>query len=341
MSRQKIKIRATGIITVLYIFLLAYTIAELITWGIFLQHQNQELTRSQITILGLRVDRIRQADAYQSGLRDILRQEQLHTWQYFGEGGTFLVIILIGAAYVYGSVRKQIRLSLQQLNFMMAVTHELKSPIAVIQLNMETLSKRKLEEDTRQMLLENTIREAHRLNHLCNNMLLASQLESRQYQIVTEKLDLTALVEQCIRENRFRSQTHEISQDLQPGIFLEGDRLMLHLAVNNLVENAVKYSPRGTTISIHLSIRDGNALINVADQGSGIEDEEKKKIFSRFYRIGNENTRRTKGTGLGLYLTRTIVRQHKGSIAVMDNAPKGSIFEIILPGADTGIFNPE
>jgi signal transduction histidine kinase len=335
MTRRKFKfqLRATGVITVFYLFLLCYIIAILVAWGFFLERQNQQITQAQITILGLRTDASRQPVTYRRGLQQIKNQERLHTLQYLGEGGTFLLIILIGAAYVYGAVRRQIKLSSQQLNFMMAVTHELKSPIAVIQLNMETLSKRNLGDEAKSKLLEHTITETYRLNQLCNNILLASQLESRQYRITTETLGMVELLEGCIRENRQRTHSHEIITELEPGTMVNGDRFMLHLAFNNLLENALKYSPAGTRVTVSLTIQDKMAVVRVADQGTGISKEEKKKIFQRFYRVGNENTRLTKGTGLGLYLARTIVRQHGGRIAVMDNAPKGSIFEIIIPAA--------
>ncbi|HUX85194.1 MAG TPA: ATP-binding protein [Chitinophagaceae bacterium] len=333
MKPRKIKIqfRATGFITVLYLFLLSYTIAILVAWGFFLEKQNREYAQAQITILRLRTTLPGADETYQAGLREILRQERLHTLQYFGEGGTFLLIILIGAGYVYGAVRRQIRLSHQQLNFMMAVTHELKSPIAVIRLNMETLSLRTLGEEAKAKLLNHTIMETLRLNQLCNNMLMASQLESRQYQVTRENLDMEALLDHCIRENRPRSNTHEFLAELTPGVMVSGDRFMLHLAFNNLMENAIKYSPPGSSIRVSLTSVGHRAVIQVVDQGSGIPDGEKRKIFNRFYRIGNENTRMTKGTGLGLYLTMAIVKQHRGSISVMDNAPKGSIFEIIFP----------
>ncbi len=327
----KIQLRATGFITVLYLFLLAYTIAILVAWGFFLEKQNREFTQAQVTILRLRTTGPGAQASYQAGLRKILRQERLHTLQYFGEGGTFLLIILIGAAYVYGAVRHQIRLSRQQLNFMMAVTHELKSPISVIRLNMETLSLRNLGEEAKARLVDHTLSETQRLNQLCNNMLMASQLESRQYQLTRENLDMDALLEHCIRENRPLSSSHEFVAELTPGVLVRGDRFMLQLAFNNLMENAIKYSPGGTRILVKLTVLGHRAVIQVADQGFGIPDDEKRKIFNRFYRVGNENTRITRGTGLGLYLTRAIVKQHRGSISVMDNEPKGSIFEIIFP----------
>jgi signal transduction histidine kinase len=107
--------------------------------------------------------------------------------------------------------------------------------------------------------------------------------------------------------------------------------MMLRMAVNNLIENAVKYSPSPNPIDITLARSNSESVIRVSDQGAGVPDSEKKKIFNKFYRAGNEETRRAKGTGLGLYITSKIVSQHKGRIIVKDNTPSGSIFEITLP----------
>lgn len=103
------------------------------------------------------------------------------------------------------------------------------------------------------------------------------------------------------------------------------------MAVNNLLENAVKYTPADKPVTVTLSTIQNNAVLRVADEGAGITDTEKKKVFNKFYRIGNEESRKAKGTGLGLYLTNKIVLQHKGRITIKDNTPSGSVFEIILP----------
>ncbi len=105
------------------------------------------------------------------------------------------------------------------------------------------------------------------------------------------------------------------------------------LAINNLLENAVKYAPSDSAITVELLRQDEELVLSVADEGEGIPDEEKGKIFRKFYRIGNENSRKTKGTGLGLYLTSKIIQQFKGAILVRNNAPKGSVFEITAPAA--------
>lgn len=106
---------------------------------------------------------------------------------------------------------------------------------------------------------------------------------------------------------------------------------MLQMAINNLLENAVKYTAPDKPIQVKINTRHHTAYIQIADQGMGIPDEEKKKIFNKFYRVGSEESRKTKGTGLGLYITCKIVSQHRGKITVKDNQPTGSVFEICLP----------
>lgn len=317
-------------ITFFYFFLLIYTIAALAWWGILLYQQNNEITLLKKQNLILQKDETLHPAGYPHDLEQINKENRLRNFQYLGEGGTFLIIILLSAGFVYSAMRRQIRFSRQQQNFMMAVTHELKSPIAIIRLNLETLQRRKLNEDQQKTFYSNTLGEINRLNRLCNNMLLASQFESRQYHVVKESVNLSELLTRITKESISRSAHHVFKSNITDNIWVKGDPLMLQIASNNLIENAIKYAPKGSSITIGLSKENDHILLQVKDQGEGIPVNERKKIFSRFYRIGNENTRKAKGTGLGLFLTKKIVEQHGGHISVMDNTPKGSIFEITL-----------
>jgi two-component system, OmpR family, sensor histidine kinase CiaH len=116
--------------------------------------------------------------------------------------------------------------------------------------------------------------------------------------------------------------------DIDPEIDMNGDPLLLQILVNNLIENAIKYSPKEGTITCRLQKKNKTILLQVADEGPGIPDDERKRVFEKFYRIGNETTRTTKGTGLGLYLCKKIVEDHRGSIKVAANLPRGSIFMV-------------
>ena len=121
---------------------------------------------------------------------------------------------------------------------------------------------------------------------------------------------------------------------IQHGIFVNGDHLLLQMAVNNLIDNALKYSPKEAVITLVLAQQKNNINFLVKDQGKGIAAEEKQKVFNKFYRIGNTATKGAKGTGLGLYLTKRIVQQHNGNIFVTDNVPAGCIFTITLQSSD-------
>lgn len=214
---------------------------------------------------------------------------------------------------------------------MLSVTHELKSPIAAMKLNLQTLEKYHLDEEKKNILIDKCIREANRLNDLCNNMLFASQMEGKQYRTTKEKLSFTELVTATTKEYVHRYPNRFKTDITKEEAFLNGDKLMLQMAVNNLIENAIKYSPADKLINIKLFPKNNRICLQIIDEGVGIPDNEKHKIFRKFYRIGNENTRKSKGTGLGLYLTQKIVMRHKGKILVKDNQPTGSVFELTLP----------
>lgn len=318
------------VFTTIYIILLVYIIAALVFWGISLQKQNEQLFEQQVIVLNNLVDNNKYPAAYNEQLTKLERKRSAHIKQYVGEGATFLIVILIGAVVVYTSFARRIKLSRQQNNFMLSVTHELKSPIAAMKLNLQTLERHHLNEDKRKELLDRCIKESNRLNDLCNNMLFASQLEGRQYKAARELFDLSELLEDAVADYAAR-YPRNFEQDITPGCKITGDKVMIHMAINNLLENAVKYTPADKPVLITLEEKNGNFILSIIDQGTGIPDNEKKNIFNKFYRVGNEESRKAKGTGLGLYLTNKIVLQHKGRIIVKNNTPSGSVFEICLP----------
>lgn len=316
--------------TTVHLLLLIYIIAALVFWGLSLQKQSKTLYSLQVANLHEKIDSVAYPQEYDAQLQVLNKKLDSRRKQYIGEGSTFMLVILIGAAVVYSSFRRSIRLSRQQNNFMLSVTHELKSPIAAMKLNLQTLERHQLDELKKKMLTERCIHEANRLNDLCNNMLLASQMEGRQYVAAKERINLSELVEKSTADYTTRYAGRFVAE-VEDDITINGDRLLLEMALNNLLENAVKYTPADKPVTVSLQIKKNVACLRVADQGQGIPDKEKSKIFNKFYRVGNEETRKTKGTGLGLYLTAKIVKQHKGKISVTDNNPQGSIFEISIP----------
>jgi two-component system sensor histidine kinase CiaH len=315
------------VVSFVYWILLTYMVAALFWWFIALDRLNRDITN-------IRLNELKKDDpTYFAQTISIEDAQKRKTAQYLGEGTTFLALILVGAVYVYRATRRQFRMSQQQQNFMMAITHELKTPIAVAQLNLETLQKRKLDEDKQQKLISNTLQEANRLNTLCNNILFASQLDAGAYHSNNEEINFTDLVEGCVDDFRNRFPQRTIIEKIGERIYLTGETLLLQMLVNNLLDNALKYSPKEAPVTITLSEAARKIKLAVNDEGFGVPDTEKKKIFEKFYRSGDENTRKAKGTGLGLFLCKKIVESHNGYISVTDNYPSGSSFAASFPVA--------
>ncbi|MBP9097721.1 MAG: two-component sensor histidine kinase [Ferruginibacter sp.] len=307
-----------------YWFLLLYIIAALVWWYIALNRQNAQMTAFELQELKKDVPQ------YQEKYDYILELERRKTAQYAGEGATFFLLIVAGAFFVYRAASRELKLSRQQQNFMMAITHELKTPIAIAKINLETLQLRKLDEEKQQQIIHNTLQETSRLNSLCNNMLVSSQIEAGGYQVTNEEINISTLMTECVSDYKIRFPQRKFQSAIQDELFVIGDKMLLQIAINNLVDNAIKYSPKESPITLEADLKSSRVSIRVKDEGKGVEAHEKKKIFDKFYRAGNEATRKAKGTGLGLYLTRKIIGSHKGEIFIKDNTPHGSIFIIEL-----------
>jgi signal transduction histidine kinase len=313
--------------SIIHVLLLAYIIAALSFWWLSLEKQSRVIYDKELIALQEGMDASVYPVKYERLKEEISVRKSKRSKQYLGEGLTFLFVILVGSSIVYTTHRFSNRLSRQQNNFMLSVTHELKSPIAAMKLTLQTLQKHKLDEQKQAELLQRCITESDRLHELCNNILIASQMEGGQYQKEWGEVSLSDLVHSCFEAYNTRYPQRFIAQ-ISEGITAETDKMLLQLAINNLLENAVKYTPADQPVLVVLQQHQKKALICVKDLGPGIKDEEKKKVFEKFYRVGNEDTRKTKGTGLGLYLTKRIMVYLKGSISLKDNKPQGSIFEI-------------
>lgn len=316
---KRIKVKPLRTIYIFYWFLLAYIIAALLFWYISLTNQNDELTvmkENNISVEDpLRLEKIKQ----------IQKEKSRKTAQYAGEGITFFLFIVAGAVFVFRLVNRQLVLSQQQQNFMMAITHELKTPIAVTKLNLETMRKRQLNPEQQNKLLSSTIQETNRLNSLCNNMLILSQFDTGGYTLTRENFDVGELMNEVVEDFENRFQLRNFDFDLEDEVFIYGDRVLFQMAINNLIDNALKYSGKDDVITLKLFKENKYIRMQIIDQGQGIADDEKEKVFEKYYRSAK---RQAKGTGLGLYLTKRIVKQHGGSIGVTDNIPHGCIFEI-------------
>jgi len=246
-------------------------------------------------------------------------------FQVIGEGGVFLILMMIAVWQTLQSLRKEVALGRQQKNFLLAVTHELKSPIASVKLYLQTLLKRELEREKQKEIVSRAIADTDRLGSLVENLLLATKIDRDGYVLHFEQLNISVLVSEIVAA---QPQHKRLKLEAGAEITMQADKLAFTSILSNLIENALKYSDGEVTIKL---LQDKNITLSVADSGNGIPAEEREKVFEKFYRIGNEDTRKSKGTGLGLYIVKNLVERHNGTIQILENQPKGSVFEIKFP----------
>ena len=322
MSWKGIKVNNLKLVSLIYWVFLTYMIAAFIWWYVSLEKQNNE-------IAAIKFQSIQINDPSLKAKTHAIQDFQLRkTKQFIGEGLTILVLFLLGAIYVYRSLKKQLRYADQQQNFMMAVTHELKTPIAISHLNIETLLKRDLDTSQQLKLLEATLKETKRLDHLSTNILLTAQLDMGQYEANKQLVNISELLRQNIKSFQERYPARICNTMVEDAMEIQGEPLLIQLLINNLIDNANKYAPVTEPIYIHLQSHQNMIQLIIKDQGPGIAAADKNKVFEKFYRVGAETTRTTKGSGLGLYLCKRIAEFHNATIQLTANKPTGSIFTV-------------
>lgn len=248
-----------------------------------------------------------------------------------GEGFVFIVLLLIGLWKIRSSVRKEFELSQRQNNFLLSVTHELKTPIAANKLYLQTIQKRKPDDIQRDELLTKALKENERLEKLIDNILHAARVENRAMQPIKEEIEASHFLQTRIAQFRKRYPEAQIDLQEMDKVIVCFDVFMIETVLSNLIDNAVKYSLKDPKISITALIEYNELVISVVDEGVGIPLEEQQHVFSKFYRVGDEEIRTQKGSGLGLFISNEFVKLHKGSIGFKSNKENGSIFYFKLP----------
>ena len=250
--------------------------------------------------------------------------------------GTILFLLLLGGlALLVALLLREVRLNERQSNFISAVTHELKTPVASLRLYLDTLQLRDLPESRRDDFYRTMRQDLDRLNSTINNVLNAAMYTDRPV-VDPRPLDLAKLVRRSIELTRTRHQLPREAIDYSgaDALTIRGDAAALETAVLNLLDNAVKYSKE--PVQVQVEVRggsDGLAHLRVHDQGVGMSRAHIAFIFNRFYRIGAEVRRSRTGTGLGLFIVKSVVKGHRGTIAAESAGPdRGSTFTVTLPG---------
>lgn len=255
----------------------------------------------------------------------------LKVWMVIGEGSVFFIFLLAGIYITQRTIKREIKLVRQQRNFLLSITHELKTPLAAIKLCMDTLTKRENLDIDQRNLLQNNVREnTERLNLLIENVLLATRIENGKDTLDKSEVNISELTQKIISRIAHTSGKAEIKTQIDPGIISFTDMHNYESIVSNLVENALKYGG-DQAIEVKLYSQNSKFTLAVSDYGMGIPNELKARVFEKFYRAENEETRTKKGTGLGLYIVKQLVNLSGGKIHIEDNAPTGSKFIVELP----------
>lgn len=262
-----------------------------------------------------------------------LEKQKSQRFMIIGEGLVFLFILILGCYKIHSGIRREILFNRQQRNFLLSITHELKSPLAGIKLSLETIINRNLDPIRQRRMLNNSMKDVERLRALVDNILMAAKIENSSFTLANEEVNISKIMEENARLIKAHfGHISTLNVNIEPALFVHGDRTALDSIVINLIENAIKYSPKHTEIKLDVGLKKDKVQIAVSDNGIGVKDSEKDKIFNKFYRVGNEDTRKAKGTGLGLYIVKQLVDLHNGTLAVKDNKPNGSIFIVEIPG---------
>jgi signal transduction histidine kinase len=252
---------------------------------------------------------------------------------------SFVLIIVVLVLFVISLARGIIEVRKQD-TFIDSVTHELKSPLASLQLCLETLGREGLEDEAREKLRHMMLEDVDRLRAFIDDVLEANRLSyARQGMMNLSDVSLSQLTEQCaeVVRARYRLETDEVEIDVDPALVVTTDRAALEIVVKNLIDNAVKYS--GRPARVHVAARrdsNGKMMLEVRDGGIGIDRKNLKRVFQRFYRVEEQEVRERRGTGLGLFVVWALVKQLGGDVrAISEGRGHGTTMRVELPLAQT------
>ncbi|MFT6844496.1 MAG: two-component system phosphate regulon sensor histidine kinase PhoR [Flavobacteriales bacterium] len=302
----------------LFYFLVGYILVQFFWWAYLLINLSVELITAKAPFNGYSDE-------------DVLLLSKSKTWMILGEGSVFILLLAIGLYQIRKSIIREVALAQQQQNFMMAVTHELKSPLAAIKLQLQTVLKREnLSSEQRNELLQNATADTDRLVHLTENILTATNIEQTKINLHIESIQLNAFLKSIIQPYVVSSQAN-IELSIEDHITVMADRNALNSVITNLIDNSLKYANKNGRICISGEVKQVKTYLLIEDEGPGFKNSDAKQVFEQFYRGGNELTRIAKGTGLGLFIVKQLLQKMQGDIQIQTNNTKGASLLITLP----------
>ncbi len=253
-------------------------------------------------------------------------------WLLLTEGLVLLVLILGGVYVIFIYWRRQVALYREQKKFISQITHELKSPLASLQLHLETIRLRHPPPEKLEGFVDTMLEDTQRLHRLINNLLTANRIELKGPRLVLRPGDLSAFLRDYLEQHRpqLPSDTH-LKVQIEPALQSRFEAESLEVVLRNLLENACLYSDGPPRITVELKADSGACHLTIADRGRGLDPREQKKVFRMFYR-GQRGNERTPGSGLGLFIARAVILRHRGKIWLESEGPgSGATVHIVLP----------
>jgi signal transduction histidine kinase len=257
-------------------------------------------------------------------------------WAVFGVGVALLVTVLVGVILYLALTVKAIALSQRQSNFIDSVTHELKSPLASLKLYLQTLTRRSVPLEQQADFHRFMLQDVERLDGLIDHLLDAARTLTRRPRDREGITRLGTVLEQVRSAmlQRYAVSEDAVRLDCPPELAVRGPETEVEIVFRNLIDNAVKYSMPEPKVEVTAMAWEGRIIVRVADNGPGIPVAKRHAVFRRFVRLGSELERSTPGTGLGLFLVRSLVRQLRGKVTAKGRlTQRGSVFEVELPAA--------
>lgn len=304
----------------LFTVLSVYVVLQFTWWAVLLLRKDRAAQELAVQVQAL--------GGTPAGLVDPARSARM----VMGEAAVVLLILLAILWLTFRALRRDLGVARTQRNFLLAVTHELRSPIASIKLQLQTLARPGLTAEQQATLRNTALSEAERLTGLTDKVLMATKADDGLMPLEPTALDAVQVVTAVVERARTGSaRGHTIHFKAPPQLPVTMDQQALHSIADNLVENAAKYAPEGTDIAVLVDVLKDQWRLSVSDQGPGIPLSEQARIFEKFYRSGNEETRSAKGTGLGLYIVQRLVQRSGGVITVRCGAQQGTTFAATFP----------
>lgn len=305
-----------------------YVVFQFIWWAYLLVDLNEEVYTHKIENVSLQS---LSNDERNQEIEFLNKKISQRRWMVIGEGSVFMALLIWGTFVMIGAYRKEMLLSRLQKNFLLSITHEFKSPVAAIKLYLQTLLRHDLDKEKEISFINSAINDTDRLNNLVENALLANLIDHKGYSFHKEDLNFSAFIRLMTQKFQQMPGHNNVISSIEEGQYIMADKNAMNILVNNLLENAWKYSKENKELTVNVYSKKNLVVLEIGDKGIGIPDKEKSMVFEKFYRIGNEETRQTKGTGLGLFICKFIIDEHEAKINISDNQPTGTIIHIEFP----------